>query len=99
MLVIDGQTDEAIGVLEAGTGYESYIGILGSLDDAYAVAGHADNPRATRGSVDAMPKESYVSPYTQALTQTAFGDKEAAFPSLKKHAETGTRCLLWTSTP
>jgi len=60
-----------------------------------ALAGHADEARASIAAMDSMARHEYVTAYAVALVYAALGQRDSAFAWLDRGVVERTHWLVW----
>ncbi len=84
-----GKYEEAIGELHKIEKLESDPQLLSWLGYIYAVAGRSEEARKVLTRLNALSKQTYVSPFSILLIYTGLGDKDEAFKWLERTIEEG----------
>jgi DNA-binding winged helix-turn-helix (wHTH) protein/tetratricopeptide (TPR) repeat protein len=88
-LVHAGRHEEAISEFETMVAAEPIQQAVGLLGYCYAVAGRADDARATLSRLDELGRERFVSAYVRAFVHMGLGERERALEHLERACDEG----------
>jgi len=90
-----GEMDAALGEYGATGPLQRWVPTIAARGRVLALAGHADEARASIAAMDSMARHEYVTAYAVALVYAALGQRDSAFAWLDRGVVERTHWLVW----